>query len=258
MSENINVSLDPQTWMWLQISVWVVIGLVLGLICVVTAWIIQEHWRTPLESKIIRKATRAKKPLLILERDDGTLTFQIGYKVGPEGILETLPKSKKDKRWYTGLVSRNIEKPQLSNLEGASDGEKKTAENTEKIVEVLANLATKKTYLEGARIPALVGYYGKSILTRIGHLVGVQILEKLVDLKPEGFVAVDLTTIKTLFGMPWDETQLAAQAQQKYQEGYWKGHKDSTGQAEAFKIIILMLIVMFGLLCAAVIIMKYF
>lgn len=253
----VNVNLTSQTWFWLQISIWIVIGLILALIGILAAWGIQEFWFTPLESKTIRKAMRKKKNLMILEADDGRLMFRIGDKLYPEGIVETAT-NKKTKRFWTGLIARNVEQPNppSTNPIVLSEGEKKAWDEQKKIFDLLADLATKKTHLEGAKIPVQVGYYGKSILTRIAHIAGVETLQKLAELKPELFVGVDFTTLKTLFGMPWDQTQLAAQAQQKWQEGYWKGKKDSGGQ-EPFKTILLMLIVVFGLLAACIIIMKF-
>lgn len=259
--ELINVNLTPETWFWLQISIWIVIIMAIGIIGILAAWSIQEFWLTPLESKTIRKAARKKKGLQILETDDGRLLFRIAEKMFPEGITET-KKDKKTKSFWTGLLGRNVEAPKLQhpptdNLNAEQKAEiEKALKQQKQIFDLLSEQSSKKTHLEGAKIPVNVGYYGKAILTKIGHIASITALQKLDDLKDEVFIATDFTTLKTLFDMPWDQTQLAAQAQQKEQEGFLKGKKASMGN-EGFKTILMMLIVVFGLLAAIIVIMKF-
>lgn len=241
---------------FLDLLIYLMIGLGLALAVTIGTFIYVEFRRTPLEAKKVREASNKRRPLVIVEGDDGTVEFQVGYKRRPEGVLETVPQGKKPKIAWTGLIARGvkIQKPEANQT--STNGGTPADQDLSQVAEVLSDQATTHGSLRGAKIPVLFGYHGKAILTRIGHIASYQILERIKIHHPDLLATVDFTTLKTLFEMPWDETQLDAQAQAKYNEGFAAGRRGEDRNRE-IKILLMLMFGIFGMAALAVLIYKF-
>lgn len=173
---------------WIYMCVYGFIALLFTTIGLVAGWVIWEKWVTPQESKIIRKAKRKKKPLVIHVGDEGFAKFEVLDEIGKEGYAQTTEK--KDKEPFIGFLPRTPPEEKVKN----------------KVATFINKLAEKKAYLPSAKVPIWFAYTGKSILTSLYPLAGLKILE---ETNP-GSTVVNLQEIKSLFDKPWDQTQIRA------------------------------------------------
>lgn len=168
----VQVNLDQGTWAWLQVSVWVVVGLAIAVVAVSVFHLITEY-RTPEESKKIRDASHKRKPGMLLASDAGTGIFRYADRVGNEGYLTT----KNEGKWkfhFTALTPRPGKVP--DNIEVVSG---KDLAKTRSVAEYINYLNTKKLHLQGARIPLWIGVPSKSIVASVFAIAGVQITEQI-------------------------------------------------------------------------------
>lgn len=168
----VNVTLDAGTFAWLQVSIWVAVGLGIAVVGVFVYHLICEY-RTPKESKDIRSASQKRKPGMLLVNDWGTAVFKFADRVGSEGYSTTKPEGR-HKFHYTALHPRPGKVPE--NIEVSVN---KDVDKTRALAEYINKLNTQKIHLEGARIPIWVGVPSKSILTSVLAIAGVQITEKI-------------------------------------------------------------------------------
>lgn len=194
---------------WLQL--FFLIGFPVMFFVTLALWVIDHVWLTPDESKIIKKAKRKKRPLVIHVGDEGYAKFEILETLGPEGYTST---SKKSKQKWLGFFPRV---PQSIEIE---DGKKEA-----KIAAFINKLATKKAFLKDAKIPVWFAYTGKAVLTSLYNLAGIKIMEERPTGNPSEAVVVDLQEIKALFNAPWDESQIRAQETDAYEEGSFTSKK---------------------------------
>lgn len=193
--------------LWLQL--FFLIGFPTMFFLTLAIWAIDHIWLTPQEAKIIKKAKRKKKPVVIHVGDEGHAKFEILEILGPEGYAST---SKDRKQKWLGFFPR---------IPPSEEIEKKNTEA--KIADFINKLATKKSFLKDAKIPIWFAYSGKAILTSLYNLAGVKILEEQGN--PSGPVVVNLQEIKALFAKPWDESQIRAQETDAYEEGSFTSKK---------------------------------
>lgn len=212
---------------FVDLLLYLVIGLGIALALVTGAWAIREY-RTPPESKQIRKASNKKKPLLILAGDDGLIQTEIIDKRGPEGVSHT-EKHGKLKEHFVGFYPR----PTKSPLVLIDDDELRTATNggtpiqddgtkqlrSEAIAEYLTTLNTKPTFFQGAKIAIGIAYRGKAIITTIAALAGLKALDDLSTLYPEDMIKVDVPAIKHYISNEWNTSQIEANEADAFKEG---------------------------------------
>ena len=142
-------------------------------------YLYDQGWRTPLESKIVKECHLKKRPLEILEHDDGYFLFKQVTEEGPEGFVHTKPEGKQRMFW-TGFFARpSSNSAEMLYPENASEEQKKEVDVTNRLAKELGMWASEKRYLKGARIPCSVGYIGKAVLTTVKAVAALQLLEKL-------------------------------------------------------------------------------
>ena len=205
--------------MWVMICLYGFPITLLAIAGIISAWIIWEKWMTPQESKTIRKATRKKRPIAIHVGDEGFAKIEILDFIGKEGFAST-KKDSTDKDQFLGFFARSpSEEP--SDKKG-------------KIAAFINKLASKKVYLQHAKIPVWFAYTGKAILTSLFSLAGLE-LTKDLPTNPTPAV-VDLQELKSLFGKPWDQTQIRANQVDARTEGVFEGKKFSS--LETWKAVV--------------------
>jgi hypothetical protein len=186
----IQVILDPGTWAWLQMSMWVTIALALGMICAIV-WHFISEFRTPLESKGIRDASHGKKPGLILVGDDGVAEWKTPQRIGHEGYTVTKPEGKWKFHW-TGLFPRP---GKVSDSIEVQD--KKDLDKTRLLASYINELNTRKIFFRGARVPVWVGIKSKAVLANICAIAGIQMTEQLARSIGDQFV-IDVSALKKM------------------------------------------------------------
>jgi len=206
--------------MWVMICLYGFPILLLVCIGIIAAWYIWEHWMTPQESKTIRKATRKKRPIAIHVGDEGFAKIEVLDFIGKEGFAST-KKDSTDKNQFSGFFAR-------------SSPEEPTSDAKSKIASFINKLASKKVYLQHAKIPVWFAYTGKAILTSLFSLAGLEGTKELPT-NPTP-ILVDLQEIKSLFGKPWDQTQIRANQVDARTEGVFEGKKFSS--LETWKAVV--------------------
>jgi len=198
---------------WL--SLMFLVGIPFALAIVIVAWIIDHVWLTPKEAKILKKATRKKKPLIVAAFDNGQCGFKIAKEIGDEGYIKTEDK-------WVGFLPRPISE--------GNPGEDEKAANP---------LITRVFTLENAKIPFLVGYSGKAVLTNPQALAIIEHAEQTeqpikipLSIKKGGkklsvniFWPINLTAIKKVFPKSWNQAQVRALEKQSELTGIKKGEK---------------------------------
>jgi len=197
--------------MWLELVF--LLGFPVAFILTIIIWAVDYIWFTPKESKIIKKATRKKKPLLDIGFDNGQTEYKIAKKIGDEGYIET------EDGWI-GFLPRPI---------GSSGN---PGEDTNPKVN---QLLTRVSFLKNAKIPIIRGYSGKAVLTNIKTLAALEhtpLAESKKRLKlPWKLGAVnifwpaDLRTIKKVFPKSWNQAQIRASEVKSELAGMLKGKK---------------------------------
>lgn len=223
--------------LWLQM--FFLIGFPAMFFVTIALWAIDHIWLTPDESKIIKKAKRKKRPLVIHVGDEGYAKFEILETLGPEGYAST---SKKSKQKWMGFFPRT---PRSTEIEA----EKKEA----KIASFINKLASKKAFLKDAKIPVWFAYTGKAVLTSLYNLAGIKIMEERPKGNPSKAVVVDLQEIKALFDEPWDESQIRAQETDAYEEGSFTSKKFYG--MDSMKMFVLPGMIIMGILVLAIVLL---
>ena len=186
------------------------IGIPFAFILTIIVWFVDHVWLTPQESKIIKKATRKKKPVVPVASDVGQIELKIVEEIGDEGYIRT-------KDDWVGFLPRPI----------TSNPDK----NAAKVNPILSKVLS----LKNAKIPFLMGYSGKAILTNpealalleYGEKKKLKLPFKLGDKNVEVniFWPVDPRTIKSLFPKSWNQAQIRALEKKKELVGILKGKK---------------------------------
>ena len=241
----INLTLDDATFIWLQISFWIVAALVVSVIAVVALYLWSEH-RYPLESKKTKRASTKNKPVIILGGDDGFADVVVGEDFVHEGILESKPITKSGEPWV-GFLPREGEIDELEVEKG------KDKEATKKVIEWVGKMASRKLTLRGAKVPIWFAYRGKTVVMSLLGLVAIELVEEFEKSMPTVFASVDLLQVKNYFNLPWDQTQRSAQAQRKENMGFKKGLK--WNRQEGLKTIAMMFIIGAIILLFAVVVL---
>lgn len=220
-----------------QIAVAVAVVGVIACAAIGISWFVWEHWLTPAESKHIRRASRKKRPLIVLGGDDGYADINDAAFSGPEGILQT-KKVGRTQEHYTGALPRPREFDETE-IQVSKD---KDVVKTTAIANFVSMLANRRLLLRGARIPIWIAYKGKAVIASLYGLAAIQVLEgmsKLPELK-ETFAAVDIVAIKSLFSEQWNESQINAQETDAERVGELKAKR--FGGKESLVIIFALLI----------------
>ncbi len=168
----IQVVLDPMTWQWLQLSVWVTVGLGISLV----ASIVFHFWceyRTPKESKGIRDANHRNMPGLLLASDSGVADWKTAARIGSEGYLVTA-KEGKWKFHHTALTPRPGQVPSTIDVETGKD-----LDRTRLLASYINRLNTTKVFLRGAKVPLWVCVPSKGIVASILAIAAVQLTEEM-------------------------------------------------------------------------------
>ena len=173
VAQGIQITLDQGTFIWLQMSIWVVL---IVTIVAVLGWAYHfwvELHKTPKESKDIREAHNKKMPMMLLASDSGVAMTKVANRVGSEGYATTKPEGKW-KFHYTQLFPRPGKVPNSINVDITKDLPK-----TRTLAEHINKINTKKLILEGARVPLWVGVPSKGIVASVFAIAGIQITEEI-------------------------------------------------------------------------------
>ena len=198
------------------VSLMFLVGIPFALAIVIVAWIIDHVWLTPKEAKIIKKAARKKKPLVIMGSDDGYADFEILENVGREGYAST---SKKQKGKWIGFFARSIQ-DESTDSEAMKEEEQK---KEKKLGRLINKLSSRKLFLRNAKVPVWFSYSGKAILTSLYSLIGAEATKEIAEnINP---VVINLTDINRLFPDPWDESQQIANETDAKIEALYEGKK---------------------------------
>lgn len=234
----IQVVLDPGTWQWLQMSVWVAVGLTIAVIASVIFHLITE-FRTPLESKAIRNASHGRKSGAFLISDDGVADFKAAARTGSEGYIET-KKEGKFKFYHTAFTPRP---GTVSSEINVTPGGEKDLAKTRALAERINRLNTTKVFLRGARIPIWFGVYSKGLLASAYAIAGLQLTEILEKATIEAgqVFPIDVTALKQMVTKAsYNESQINALASDHEHIGEERAKKGEGLQ----KIIVIFGIVM--------------
>lgn len=198
--------------LWLQM--FFLFGFPAAFFITIALWAIDHIWLTPQESKAIKKAKRKKKPVVPVAFDNGQVEFKVVKEIGDEGYIKT------EDGWI-GFLPRPIASNPHTN-----------ATKTNPIL-------SRVFFLKDAKVPFLIGYSGKAIITnpkvlailqyaktqnqklkiKIPFLVGAKIAE--VDI----FWPVNLRLIKSMFAKSWNQAQVRASEVKSELVGMMKGKK---------------------------------
>lgn len=170
----ITVNLDPLTYQWLPLSVWVAVLLAISVIGVM-AYHFVDQYRTPEFSKRTRDAHRNRKAGMLLVGDDGYGDYEQTHYAGSEGWSETKERGK-PKHNYIGFMPRPGKVPEA--IPVAPD--KKLAE-TRELAEFINFLNTRKIVVRGSNNPLWIGVKSKALLASILAISGIQLTEKLEE-----------------------------------------------------------------------------
>jgi len=183
-------------------------------IVLIIAWIIDHFWLTPKESKALKKAARKKKPIIPVAFDNGQIELKVCKELGDEGYIKT------DDGWI-GFLPRPVAQGNPGN----------------KNVEAVNPLVTRVFMLKDAKIPFLVGYAGKAVLTNPQALAIMEHAEKTKQktklpfevrgkkLLADVFWPVNLRTVKSVFQKQWNQAQIRAMEKKSELTGMKKGEK---------------------------------
>jgi hypothetical protein len=219
------------TLIYTSVALGIVIALVFAL------WGIQS-WRTPRESKEIRNASNAKKTLNIIATSEGKFKFRWTEKTGHEGSAMTKPEGK-DKKHWTGFLARpgktaNIAVSSLMAPEGATVEEvlkaneeaKNLQSKTEAMAQFLNAQITRKSYLEGARIPVQFAVEDKALIASIFGIAGIQVTEAMLEAFPD--IPIDMNALKRMVvSNSWNESQINAQEEDMKEQGRLEAKRKS-------------------------------
>jgi len=196
------------------VSLMFLVGIPFALAIVIVAWIIDHVWLTPKEAKAVKTAARKKKPLIVAAFDNGRCSFKVAKEIGDEGYIKTEDK-------WVGFLPRPIAEGNPGNKD-----------------EETANpLITRVFTLENAKVPFLVGYSGKAVLTNPQALAIMEHAEETkqkatlpLELKGKKLLAdifwpINLTAIKKVFPKSWNQAQVRALEKQSELTGIKKGEK---------------------------------
>lgn len=228
-----------------QIAVALAIVGIIAAVGVAAAWFIYEHWFTPLESKDMRRASRKKRPLLMLAGDDGYADIKDAPFSGAEGILKSKNEGR-TKEHYTGALPR----PQEFTDSDIDAGEGFDLTKTVAVANYVSMLANRRLLLRGAKVPIWFAYRGKAVLASLYGLAALQVVEGLSQVKElkEVFAAVDVVAIKSLFSAQWNESQINALEADAERVGELKakrfGGKDNLIMLFAVMIIFVVVLIM--------------
>lgn len=213
-----------------------IIGIAVCILAVIASnaiWAIWEIWLTPKESKMLRKASRKKRALIVLASDDGNYDFNYLDRLGDEGRAKTNSK-------WAGFLPRSQREQQISLTaeipDKATEQEKKEiaqgVEDAKQLAEFISTLNIRKGFLRHARVPIWFGYSGKAILTSLFGLVGLEMTENLIAdpektkaLPKDHFWSVDIQQIKSLFSLSWNQAQIRAHEIDFENIGYQRASK---------------------------------
>lgn len=203
----IQVILDPLTWQWLQLSIWVAVGLTIALIASIVYHLIGEH-RTPFESKGIREASHKGVAGLLLASDSGVADFKSAFRTGSEGYNVT-KREGKFKFHHTSLLPRPGQPPNSIDV-----AEGKDLDKTRATAGYINRLNTTKIFLRGAKIPLWIGVPSKGIVASILAIAGVQLTEEIqkkwADLMNTTF-PIDVPALKQMVvSSSYNESQINA------------------------------------------------
>jgi len=197
---------------WLQLLF--LLGFPIMFFVTLAAWIIDHIWFTPKESKALKKAARKKKPIIPVAFDNGQIELKVCKEIGDEGYIKT------DDGWI-GFLARPIAQGNPGN----------------KNVEKVNPLVTRVFMLKDAKIPFLVGYAGKAVLTNPQALAIMEHAQKTkqkiklpFEVKAKKMLAdvfwpVNLRTIKSVFQKQWNQAQIRAMEKKSELTGMKKGEK---------------------------------
>ena len=194
--------------LWLELLF--LVGFPLILVVTNLIWIIDHVWLTPQESKIIKRAKRKKKPVVPVAFDNGQCEFKIADEIGDEGYVKTEDK-------WVGFLPRPV------------------AGNPGEEAEGLNPLISRVFTLKDAKVPFLVGYSGKAILTNPQALamleyaeakklklpINLQKKQRFIDV----FWPVNLRNLKNVFPKSWNQAQVRASEVKSELTGMLKGKK---------------------------------
>lgn len=233
-----------------QIAIVIAVVAVIAAVAIGACWFIYEHFFTPLESKALRRATRKKRPLMILGGDDGYADIHDAPFSGPEGILQTKKKGKTQEH-YTGALPRPREFDE-SEIE-VEDG--KDIKKTVAVANYISMLANRRLLFRGARVPVWFAYRGKAIMASLYGLAALQIVEglsKAENLKSV-FAPVDIVALKSLFAEQWNESQLNAQEADAERIGELKAKRFAGKETliMVFAVMIVLVVLSIMLIAAA-------
>lgn len=218
----------------------VLLGIALAAIIIV--WVVTKI-RTPRESNKITESSHAKRNLLCLAHDDGTLNIETAYKVGHEGAVETKPVGK-DKKHWTGFLPRqskieSVRATPVLDKEGNID-EAATAEvqdNTERTAEYINKLNTRSLILPNARVKIWFAVKPKAILCSLEAIAAIQIAEEIKTKMGDKY-PVDILALKTMVtSASWNESQINAQEEDKFHAG----ELNKSNETDSFKKMCLFL-----------------
>lgn len=179
-------------------------GLILLPIILIVVWFIDSVFLTPREAKTLKRATRKKKPVVPVAFDNGQCELKIVKELGDEGYIKT-------EDGWVGFLPRAQSNPGTANP-----------------------ITSSISILKDAKIPFLVGYAGKAILTTPNALAFVQYAkEKKIELptskdgtvEAKVFWPVNLRGIKELFPKSWNQAQVRASEVKSELTGILKGKK---------------------------------
>ncbi len=185
------------------------------LVIVLIIWGVDSFVLTPKESKIIKKAARKKRPVIAAAFDNRQCELKVAKELGDEGYIRT------EDGWM-GFLGRGI-------AEGNPKPDKETEE--------ASPLITRVFMLPHAKVPFLVGYAGKAILTNPHALAVMEHAQKKrhkiklpfeirgKQLLANVFWPVNLTAIKKVFSKSWNQSQLRALEKSSELTGMFKGKK---------------------------------
>ncbi len=213
------------------------------LVIVLVAWAIDSFWLTPKESKLIKKATRKKRLVAAVGYDNGQCDLKMADHLGDEGY------ARMNDGW-TGFLGRNV-----------VEGNPKPDKNIERT----NPLITRVFILKHAKIPFMVGYAGKAIITNPQALAIVEHAQKEnskiklpFEIRGKQLLAnvlwpVSMTVIKKVFPKSWNQSQIRALEKISELTGLLKGKK--WYGAEGLKYFVLPGMIIIAIIILAIILL---
>lgn len=280
------IYIESDLW---AIVLWGFIACAVGL-CILSVVCAVKKFLTPQESINIYDAKRRKESLILQLGLDHWGEIIPVRRFIPEGVLETKPTGK-------GALKTNsmFQLPQKTTIAAINVKSGKNAERTRLVAQWLADKNSEKVVLRGARVPIFGAVADKAIAVGLKGFAALSFLDKLERLhvtvdpprneeapeaepkmslleqlkaNPEfselasaleefkqGFSLIDLNAVRNQFPYFYDQTHRDSMKERNQIIGFRKAAKKN--DKSDIKVLLMLLVLVFGLLAAAALILKF-